>query len=92
MKRMCDLKEYEFETSSTTIILLLYKEIFQKSFLELQLPPSPLGLGLSPGSITYNPNGLELLIQPSCTCLLICEMGTSGLTSLQCCKDQTLNL
>ena len=30
MERMCDLKEYEFETSSTTIILLLYKEIFQK--------------------------------------------------------------
>ena len=91
MKRMCDWKEYEFETSSTTIILLLYKEIFQKSFLELQLPSSPLGLGLSPGSITYNPNGLELVIQPSCTCFLICEMEIITLLSHKSETEKQMN-
>lgn len=35
-----------------------YKEMFQKSFLEPQLHPSPLGLDLGPGPVTYYPRTL----------------------------------
>lgn len=90
MKCMCDLKEHELKPASP--LSPFCKEIFQKSFLELQLPPSPLGLDLSPGSTTYSPNGLGLVIQPSRTCFLICKLGMRSPPSLGYYGDQMLNL